>query len=201
MMLLDMATDTTTTVLRRAVQGDEPSLGWVVERFSPILLAQADWRLGARLRAFYDPGDIVSEAWLIALPRFRDLQTREGRLTPVLVRFLSTTVVHIINGLARKHLRRGDALPLPTTNVPERATVTSVVVRMMSSEATQELKRALASLSPSDLEILMLRGIEQRQNQVVATLLGISTAAASARYMRALERVRMHFPEDFIMDD
>src|SRR5262245_40615244 len=41
--------------VQRAKHGDEASLDWIVRRFTPLLLAQARYRLGASLRAHYDP--------------------------------------------------------------------------------------------------------------------------------------------------
>ena len=65
--------------VRRAADGDSESLGWVVARLSPLLLAQADYRLGPVLRSLYDPEDLVNDTWIVALPRLPELPARDGR--------------------------------------------------------------------------------------------------------------------------
>ena len=67
--------------------------------------------------------------------------------------------------------------------------------RTPGSEAIQaELARRLAAaineLSDDDREIILMRHHEQLANQDVAKLLGLTEAAASMRYLRALRRLR-----------
>lgn len=67
--------------------------------------------------------------------------------------------------------------------------------RTPASEAIQtELARRLAAavneLAEDDREIILLRHHEQLSNQDVAQLLGLTEAAASMRYLRALRRLR-----------
>ena len=110
--------DAVTTIhVQRAKHGDEASLDWVVRRFTPLLLAQARYRLGASLRTHYDPEDLVSEVWAIALPRLPDLTVRDGRATPVLVKFLATTLLFRVNSLMRKLAARSGRLGLPCSRL------------------------------------------------------------------------------------
>ena len=97
----------TSLFLQAAIDGDRDSLSWLVAHHSPLLLAQARWRLGANHARTCDPEDLVQEAWLVALPRLRELRPRDGRATPVLLRFLATTILNRVNNLARDALRRG----------------------------------------------------------------------------------------------
>ena len=59
----------TTFHVRRAREGDAPSLEWVVNRFAPVLLANARYRLGKGLSKIYDPEAIVNDVWAVALPK------------------------------------------------------------------------------------------------------------------------------------
>lgn len=197
--------DRTTLHVRRAEAGDPASLEWVVTRFSPLLLAQAAYRLGPRLRPLYDPEDVVNDVWAVALPRFRELSEREGRATPVLLRFLATTLLYRVNDLVSRHISRG-AGPVaraeaggggPTTDpvarlLDERS---SVVSRLVKREALGAVLAGLEELEPLDRQILILRGIEQASNQTAALLLGIEPKAASMRYARALARLRSRLPD------
>jgi RNA polymerase sigma-70 factor (ECF subfamily) len=194
----------TTFHVRRAIAGDPVSLGWLVERLSPALLAQAAWRLGPTLRRHYEPEDLVGDVWLRTLPRLPDLPARDGRHTPVLLRFLATTTLNVVNNLAKKHLRRGrqDLVPDPPQSggtAPDpaaslEATVTDAVTAAIRNERRRALDASLAALDPKDLEVIMLRGIEQRSNETTAALLGITPAAVAMRYHRALARLREQLP-------
>lgn len=67
----------------------------------------------------------------------------------------------------------------------------------MRRELQQRFFQALAQLGEDDREIIVLRHIEQMANQDVATLLQLTEAAASMRYLRALRRLRQYLaPED-----
>jgi len=94
----------TTRIVRGAREGDPLALGQMVERFTPWLLVQARYRLGGRLKHLCDPEDLVNDVWAVAFPRLRGLDARDGRYTPVLVRFLSTTLLHRLEDLIDKHL-------------------------------------------------------------------------------------------------
>ncbi len=186
--------------VNRARAGDLESLAWVVERLSPLLLAHASWRLGPVLRVHHDPQDLVDDAWAVALPRLAGLPARDGRLTPVLLRFLTTTLLYRINNLARKHIRGGSE-PLapaagsgddPVEHLP--ADQCGVVTAAVRRETQGVISSALASLDDQDREIILLRGVEQQPNQTVSLLLGLSPQAVAMRYRRALDRLRSHLP-------
>jgi RNA polymerase sigma-70 factor (ECF subfamily) len=58
------------------------------------------------------------------------------------------------------------------------------------NETIARVREALDGLEPADREVLALRHFEELSNREVAALLGIRTAAASKRYVRALERLK-----------
>jgi len=202
----DDPTVLTSLHVRRAADGDPESLGWVVMRLSPLLLAQAAYRLGPVLRSLYDAEDLVNDAWLVALPQLGELPAREGRYTPVLLRFLSTTLLHRINNLARKHIRTG-VLERPRPGVARSdlteaedpleqvaAEQSGVITQAVKHEVRGAITACLAELEARDREILILRGIEQHPNQTVAGVLGITPQAVAMRYRRALDRLRARLP-------
>ena len=78
----------------------------------------------------------------------------------------------------------------------------NLVAQLIDSERTpaseaiqQELARRLTEsvdqLSTDDREIILMRHTEQMSNQDVAHSLGLTEAAASMRYLRALRRLRL----------
>jgi RNA polymerase sigma-70 factor, ECF subfamily len=60
----------------------------------------------------------------------------------------------------------------------------------MRREMQRRLDAAIAELDEDDREIILLRHREQLANQDVAHTLGLSEAAASMRYLRAVRRLR-----------
>lgn len=193
--------DLTSLHARGAVAGDGASTTWLVERLSPLLLAQARYRLGHSLRAHCDPADLVQDVWVRALPHLAALQPQGGRLTPVLLRYLGVTLLHRVRDLMEKHvLGKPAAVPADATSRgAELADDHTGVVRfVLRQERVQAVHEVLAALEPRDREVLVLRGIEQRGNAEVAALLGIGADAASMRYTRALERLRAVLPADLI---
>jgi RNA polymerase sigma-70 factor, ECF subfamily len=76
--------------------------------------------------------------------------------------------------------------------------VTSPSGAAIRIEAQTQLQKVVDGLGPLDREILALRHYEELTNQEVAEELGIAPAAASKRYIRALERLKAaltSFPE------
>lgn len=187
--------------LHRAIEGDMHSLGWVVARVTPLLLAQASHRLGPVLRTHYDPEDIVNDAWLVALPRLAELPARGGRHTPVLLRFLSSTVNHRIHNLVRKHIEGEPVVQAPRAATSadgaveaHAADVSGAVTQAMRRELVEQITACIDELEPEDREVIMLRGIEQVSNRTTAMLLGQRPEAVSMRYSRALRKMRARLP-------
>ena len=188
----------TTFHVRRAIDGDTQSLTWVVSRLSPLLLAHAAYRMGPLIRRHHDPEDLVNDAWLVALPKLTELPPRDGRHTPVLLKFLSSTVLYRVQNLAKKYARGERTLDTspeegdPMANVP--AETSGAVTQVIRNELTEGIRSIIDELEPKDREILMLRGIEQQPFQTVAMLLDLNEDAVSKRYQRALKKLRGRLP-------
>ncbi|MEZ6036453.1 MAG: sigma-70 family RNA polymerase sigma factor [Planctomycetota bacterium] len=185
----------------RAVGGDERSLEWLVARLSPLLRSHAAYRLGAVLRRHYDPDDLVNDAWLATLPRLTELlASPERRRTPVLLKYLSSTVVLRIRHLARRHAARADAADSAPPVAALAAADSGTITRAVRSEQRQQLGEALDELDQRDREVLLLRGIEQLPAKAVAALLGLGVEAVHKRYQRALHRLRERLPESAFVE-
>jgi RNA polymerase sigma-70 factor (ECF subfamily) len=187
--------------VRRARDGDGESTAWLVDRFAPALLAQARYRLRQLPAGLYDPEDLVQDAWMAAIPGLPDLDPHDGRLTPVLMRYLSTALVNRANTLLQKHVM-GKPLreAAPGVLAERRADLTGAVTRVLRSEAHGALQAAIDRLDPGDREIVILRGIEQNRNETVAALLGLRPNTVAVRYRRALAELR-RFLSDTVFDD
>lgn len=182
--------------VRRALGGNTLSTEWLVERLHPLLLAQANWRLGPLLRRTYDAADLVHEAWLVMLPKLGSLTINDRRATPVLLRYLSSVILGKVRNLLRREVRRSmpgtsdvGATPDPTS--PH----TEVVAAVVRKERQCLVREVLAEMSDGDREILLARGIEQLDPAEAAAQFGISRDTLSKRYRRALGRLRQRLPE------
>jgi RNA polymerase sigma-70 factor, ECF subfamily len=60
----------------------------------------------------------------------------------------------------------------------------------IQKELQKRLELAITQLDDDDREIILMRHVEQLSNQDVAAALGLSEAAASMRYLRAVRRLR-----------
>jgi RNA polymerase sigma-70 factor (ECF subfamily) len=68
--------------------------------------------------------------------------------------------------------------------------LTSPSQAAMRAEKETRLLDALNGMDPLDREVLVLRHFDELSNNEVAELFGLQKAAASHRYVRALERLR-----------
>ncbi len=185
--------DLTTLHVRGAARGRPEDLEWIVARFTPLLFAQARYRMGEQLLALHDPEDVVGEVWAVALPRLAELPLRDGRATPVLVRFLTTTVLHQVNNLFRKRLAEPAGGDTPDASDPldrlPRET-RGPVTRALRVECRGLVTQAIDALQERDREVIVLRAIEQHSNQETAAMLGLPPNTAAQVYRRALEKLR-----------
>ena len=192
------ADDMTTLHVQRAVAGDDDSRTWIVERFTPLLLAQAGYRMRGDLGKVCEPADIVQEVWLRVLPRLTEL-TPEERFTPTLVAYLSRAVIMQINNHLRTMLRRrghGAQMPWGGEQGLERTDdATGIVSRMARGERRDAVLAALDELSDLDREVIVLRGIEQRSNTETAQLLDAEPGTVAVRFHRSLRRLREKLPQ------
>jgi RNA polymerase sigma factor (sigma-70 family) len=201
------ALEQTTLHVRRAAAGEGESIAWLIQRFSPLLRAQARYRLGRRLVRLVEPDDLVQDVWVRALPKLTGLVPRDGRLTPVVLKFLSVTLLRRLKDLMEKHVV-GKPRPL-SAGGPEAGTRsgvlgdlavdgTGVVTLAVRRESASELATAIDGLDDKDRAIVVLRAIEQRSNAEAALLLDLPADTASARYRRALEKLRHLLPQELV---
>lgn len=196
--------DSTSVHLQNARHGDRESLGWILARFSPLLLAQAEYRLRGRLRHVCDPEDLVNEVWVRVLPRLLTLSAEGPAANPQFLKYLSTALLRRVRDLAEKHIVGKPRTQAWRPDDSERnplqeslaAEVSGVVTRVARKEVSAEVHDALKVLSPRQREIVILRGIEQNPNQEVAVVLGMSANGVAVAYRRARDLLAKHLPPE-----
>jgi RNA polymerase sigma factor (sigma-70 family) len=138
------------------------------------------------------------------LPRLTHLEPRNGQYTPVLLKFLSTTLINKINNLFQKHNfnkparqhapqgdTRGDA-PDTVAQLPE--SLTGIVTRLARREMQETVMESLEKLDDQDRELIILRGIEQPPYQQIASIVQAEPTTLAVRYKRALDKLRKALP-------
>jgi RNA polymerase sigma-70 factor (ECF subfamily) len=177
-------------------------LGQLFAEHQAELRRMVDFRLDPRLAGRLDPSDVLQEAFLAAAGKLTRLAERPG-LAPRL--WLRLEVGQALIDLHRRHLgaqRRTAAREL-SLDCPEwlDSTAQAMSYALVGSgtspseaaarhEQMMILKQALRDMDEHDREVLALRHFEGASNAEVAQILGIERKAASARYRRALLRLK-----------
>jgi RNA polymerase sigma-70 factor (ECF subfamily) len=185
--------------LERAAAGDAASWRELVGRHHDRLRRMIDLRLDPRVRGRVDPSDVLQETYLDAARRLSNYLADPPLPFFLWLRQLAGT------WLAKAHrahlathgrdVRREVALG--NTEASSAALADGLLGRegrpsevARQGELRAQLIAAIERLDPLDREVLALRHFEQLTNAETARVLSLSVAAASKRYVRALERLR-----------
>jgi RNA polymerase sigma-70 factor (ECF subfamily) len=192
----------TTALLQRAAAGDTTALGELFARHRDRLRRMVQLRLDRRLAGRLDPSDVLQEAFLEVAralgqylrspeqPFFLWLRLVTGRKLQALHR--SHLGVKARDAGREVSLQRG-ALPGASSvalaaHLLGRLTTPSQAAQR--AEMRLRVQEALNEMGALDREVLALRHFEQLTNKEAALALGLSEAAASNRYVRALVRLK-----------
>ncbi len=187
--------------LDHILKGDQQALAVFFSRHRERLRRMIDFRLDARLRGRVSTSDVLQEAYIDALKRLPHFVADPA--VPFFIWLRSVTVQRLID-VHRQHLGAqlrsaakevrlgaGNAIEASSEKMAELiGDFTSPSQALHRGEVRERLRGALDRLDPIDREVLALRDFEELTNNEVATLLGIKTAAASKRYVRAIERLK-----------
>ena len=158
-------------------------------------------RLNPRLLGRVDADDVLQESFLASQKR---LEHYKADTTSAFV-WVRRIVLQTLADISRRHLgalmRSVARERLFTTDGDDGATAqhlalflvatgTSPMSAAARSEAVEQIVAAIERMSPIDQEILTLRHFEELSNGEVAEVLGLHKAAATNRYLRAMERLR-----------
>lgn len=155
------------------------------------------FRLDPHLRARIDPADVLQEAFLQVARRIQEYI--DGVSVSWFVWLRQRTMQTLID-MQRAHLsekrdahreaRRPQDQHGQTSSLSIACVLmddcTSPSMAASRSEEFEQLRKALDSMNETDREVLAMRHFEQLSNQEVAEMLGLSSTAASNRYVRAM---------------
>jgi RNA polymerase sigma-70 factor (ECF subfamily) len=188
-------------LLDRLQHGDQGALAELFSRHRDRLGRMVDFRLDTRLRGRVSASDVLQEAYIDALKRLPHYQADPGMPFFLWLRWVTCqrlVEVHRqhLGARARDAAREvsidgGGAITASSARMAELiGELTSPSGAAQRAEALAQVQQALDRLDAIDREVLALRHFEELSNQEVAAVLGIQPAAASKRYVRALERLK-----------
>jgi RNA polymerase sigma-70 factor (ECF subfamily) len=189
-------------LLQRARQGDEQALGALFDHFRKRLKRMVRLRMDHRLKGRVDPSDVLQEAYLEAARRFAKYAAESSLPLFLWLRLVTgqkLTDIHRFHlGAQMRTAAREISLhhgPMPQASTASLAAqllgrMTSASEAAIRAETTLRVEEAINSMDPIDREVIALRHFEHLTNEETAQVLGISSNAASNRYVRAVKRLK-----------
>ena len=190
----------TESLIDQARQGDGAARLSLLERYRDYLRRMVAVRLDRRLAPRVDASDVVQETLALASRRMDDY-LRDQPLP--FLGWLRQLATESIKDNHRRHIgsqRRNIDREIRNLDLPDDSAVqlgqrlmardTSPSNRMIRQERRDQIKTALAEMSPRDREILVMRYLEHLDGADIAEALGISEGAVKVRLLRALQRMR-----------
>jgi len=184
----------------------EEAVAELFGRHREKLLRMITLRLDGRILGKVDSEDVLQDAFVEAARRIQDYLDRPS--VPFFI-WLRQITSQILIDTHRRYLgakmrdanlevtlyRIGSAPGSSAFLVAQLAdSLTTPSQFAVREETVAELKTALEKLDDIDREVLALRHLEELSNNEVAQILGIDKYAASKRYLRALQRLRIAMP-------
>lgn len=177
------------SLARHALEGDRDAFGKLVDLLTPSLYVTVRTRISPENQARLKPEDVVQETWHRAW-------SSRNRFEPTLGSFRAW-----LFGIARKVIMEGlrDRLApravgtagtssAGLSDMPDEAT--SITRRVARDEALLAFQAWVeATLDPNQRRLLLLRGLEDREPDEVARLLGKTTAAVNQAWHRLRETI------------
>jgi len=189
-------------LFRRVALGDEAALAELFGAHRERLKRLVRLRLDRRLQRRVDPSDVLQEAYF-DLARKLPAYAKKKTPMPFFLWFRLVVVERLIR-IHRAHIdaaARDAGREVPIRQGGLRADSESVVEELLgdvttASRAAEEAERrrwltaTLDGMEPIDREVIVLRHFEELSNEEAASVLGLSRAAASKRYVRAMLKLK-----------
>ncbi len=196
------SSDKTLNLLAQKQAGDEVAWNQLLDRHRQALHRMVQLRLDRRIRQRVDVSDILQDVMIEAnrrIDRYLENPLMDFHLWIRQIakdRIIDAHRRHRVT--ARRSVDREQAPVIAggmnhsTMNLAARLTDSDLTpaARAIREEMTLQTEAALELLPECDREVICMRHHEQLSNGEVAEGLGISVAAASMRYLRALKKLR-----------
>lgn len=196
------ASDRTDQLLAGAQTEKPEAIDALLAEFREPLRKVVNLRLDHALARRVDASDIVQDVMIEATQRLREYLKKPDMPFHLWLRHLAQDRIIDTHRRHRQAQRRSidKEQPIHRPSWADESSA-SLVAQLVDSDRTpgteairlelqQKLTAAVAELEEGDRDVILMRHTEQLSNQDVALALGISEAAASMRYLRALRRLR-----------
>jgi RNA polymerase sigma-70 factor (ECF subfamily) len=194
--------DRTDRLLADAQTQNPRAVDQLLDEFREPLRRVVGMRLDPALARRVDASDIVQDVLIEATQRLRDYLKKPDMPFHLWLRHLAQDRIidtHRRHRLAqRRSIDREQPIHRPAWAEDSSASLVAQLVdadrtpgtEAIRRELQQKLEAAVAELNDDDRDVILMRHTEQLSNQDVAKALGLTEAAASMRYLRALRRLR-----------
>jgi RNA polymerase sigma-70 factor (ECF subfamily) len=194
----------TLELLDKVRHGEPRAVDQLLGRHREPVRRMIDLRLDPAIAPRVDASDIVQEVLLEASRRLSEyLNESPSPAMPFHLWLRHIALDHIIDAhrrhrqAKRRTVDREQALHSARADDSSMEQIAALIDRELTPasaalrlEMQRHFQQAIATLPDDDRDIILMRHFEQLSNQEVATTLGLSEAAASMRYLRALRRLR-----------
>jgi len=192
----------TEELLSQVKDGDAAAVDRLLGAQREPLRRMIGLRLDPALAARLDASDVVQDVLLEASRRLKDYLQKPVMPFHLWLRHIARD--HVIDAYRRHrqtqrrsldreqpmlagHLADHSSAELAGQLVDPELTPATAAIR---HELQKRLETAIVDLDEDDREIILMKHYEQLSNQEIALFLGLSEAAASMRYLRALRRLK-----------
>ena len=193
----------TQRLLEQVQAGDAQARDQLLAHHRTFLHRMVELRLDVRLRARVDASDVVQEVQIDAFRRLPDYVQR--RPMPFRLWLRKTANERMLKiqrrhlGVGRRAVGREEPLPMESSLVLGRQLLASGSTpsqHLDRSEVARRVREAVARLSETDREVLVMRNFEGLSNAEIGFLLGLDADSVSKRHGRALLRLRKLLLQD-----
>jgi RNA polymerase sigma-70 factor, ECF subfamily len=199
---LDAERESIDALLLKLRAGDPNALAELFTHYREQLRCMIDLRLDPRLNGRISGSDVLQEAYIDALKRVNHFFEKPDMPFYLWLRLVAAQRLVEVHrhhlGAEMRDVQR--EVTLDGGNYPSASSFT-IAARLaghgespsqaaMRNETLVLLEQALNTMEPVDREVLAMRHFEELSNDEVARVLGLKKAAASNRYVRALQRLK-----------
>jgi RNA polymerase sigma-70 factor (ECF subfamily) len=201
----EMAEVSDEELVRRALEGDSASLAMLLDRHRDRLEKMVRARLDRSLQGRFDPADVLQETFVDLAQQLGNYPGPEAMPVFLWLRLLTGQRLSLLKrmhqGAARRSAGREISVGGEVHGEADSASIADFLVARLTTasravdraERARLVREAIEALNPIDREIISLRSFEELTNGEVAAVLGLSKAAASNRYVRAMGRLQVVF--------
>jgi RNA polymerase sigma-70 factor (ECF subfamily) len=195
--------DQTTTLLKAARAGDADAVNRLLDKHRSPVRRLIEMRLDRKVRRRVDVSDVVQEVMVDASTRLKKYLDDPAMAFHLWLRQIASDRIidtyrrHRVS--AKRDMDREQ--PMIVAGGPDQSAIDLIAAlsdpaltpaaAATNRELAGQVESAIEQLEPQHREIILMRHYERLTNQEIAEVLGLTSPAASMRYLRAVRRLRL----------